>query len=86
MIKRGDLVMVVRGTPCCGGVKDLGLTFTVNKTYKSQAICAKCGSRLTSRFVTTDDGYECSEKLLKKIDPPSTGELSGVPLRIKEPA
>lgn len=79
MIKKGDLVMCV-GALNEDALEHIGKIGTVARRFEDcwelepPTIC-KCGREMT---------WHPSH--LKKIDPPASGELSGVPLRLKEPA
>lgn len=86
-IKKGDLVMVVSGKPCCGFSGSFGNTFTVSYLKDVSGECPDCGAKKTITMALADTHrYGYDTRRLKKIDPPSTGELDGVPLRLKEPA
>ena len=83
-IKAGDLVMVVKPSPCCGGTRAIGDVFIVAKLQFLWFNC-RCGAQ--HDFVAFDaaDGLVAEVCRLKKIDPPATGELDRVPVRKKEP-
>jgi hypothetical protein len=77
-IEAGDLVMVVKPLPCCGGVNLLGYTFTAGRIRLSSenAFCGVCKSVFGSQPVTAlQSGYVIELALLKKIPPLS--ELEG---------
>jgi hypothetical protein len=70
-IKAGDLVMVVRGTPCCDGPKDIGIPFTVERVVGS-GFCLLCLKPNTEPIVVAVgelSGFAVSQ--LIKIDPPA---------------
>lgn len=73
-IKTGDLVMVVKPTPCCGNCKAIGRTFTVKGVSASEAVCRYCGriDKLEDALSVDDRRYDISR--LKKIDPPADGD------------
>lgn len=48
-IKAGDLVMVVRCTPCCDDPIGLGKVFTVAEVSDTIARCGICGAVIVAR-------------------------------------
>jgi hypothetical protein len=89
VIKKGDLVMVVSGCPDCG--YRAGAVFTVVQVKPPKLPgyrCFKCNwSKVTNELGASSNGKDLIPlSWLKKIDPPSTGELDRVPVRMKEPA
>lgn len=74
-IKTGDLVMLVRPTPCCGNVGWLGTTGTISIILRRAGRCAYCG-KVSERTVASLNGLEGSVSVerLKKIDPPADGD------------
>lgn len=85
-IEVGDLVMVVNPMPCCQSIDDIGRVYRVEEIVELDTPCNSCGSE--ALFACAGDGSDYDLiplECLKKIDPPSTGELTGVPLRLKEP-
>lgn len=87
-IKKGDLVMVVKPTPCCGK-GHLGLVLTVDwvRSY-FPTHCRYCGADRDlshERAGFEPDRTTCETYRLKKIDPPATGEYDRVPVRKTEP-
>lgn len=44
-IKAGDLVMVVKPTPCCGSLIGVGAAFRVTRVVLDYGLCTVCGSR-----------------------------------------
>lgn len=91
MIKRGDLVMIVRVTHDCYA-KYIGIPFVVvHAGSNSGMVCDFCGKGFFDGAIASSDG-DISKAIgglqswMIKLDPPSTGELSGAPLKIKEPA
>ena len=80
-IKKGDLVMVVKPTECCGSTKSLGHIFTVTSVRVVTSVCGVCGDSAADINCEDSDRTGCLPSRLKKIDPPSTGELDGVPVR-----
>lgn len=89
-IKKGDLVMVVRVTHDCYA-KFIGIPFVVeNVGHANGNICDFCyqgsfsgPSACAGKSVAT--GIGGLQSWLKKIDPPSTGEYDGVPVRNQIP-
>ncbi|MRT30849.1 hypothetical protein [Herbaspirillum sp. CAH-3] len=78
-IKVGDLVMIVRGMPCCGGTKNipLGFAFTAYALSKMTApeSCDSCGAIVDGLAVVyADSGMGAYLHCLKKIDPPAEGD------------
>lgn len=86
-IKKGDLVMVVIPSKCCGSAKDIGKVFIAGGHYSGPQHCRSCGDETVEDTVWIS-GERAVRPVyrLKKIDPPSTGELDRVPVRMKEPA
>lgn len=75
-IKKGDLVMVVRPTPCCSRQsKSSGIPFTVKYVGELEAKCA-CGSVSRSLVAQLSNGFYYDICMLLKIDPPSQGETT----------
>lgn len=73
-IKPGDLVMVVKPTPCCGATFSLGKLFVARETETKDAVCIGCGHRFDTHFrVLAHDGWRDGRRL-KKIDPPAEGD------------
>jgi len=84
-IKPGDLVMVVKPRPCCGGLTNLGLTFTVGKIVRDSLRC-RCGVITHSDPIATTGVINSRGRpeavlvcCLKKIDPPAIGDT--LPIR-----
>jgi hypothetical protein len=73
-IKAGDLVMVVRGSSCCGASHFMGLPFTVHSVESLAGVCAKCGAFKLKTFVCRDRYYGFEESSVIKIDPPALPE------------
>jgi hypothetical protein len=69
-IKRGDLVVVVRGLRCCGYTKVLGRTFIVRYLIDGlPGRCSQCGETTTEPGACGDDGLFNDIYQLKKIPP-----------------
>lgn len=73
-IKKGDLVMVVKPTPCCGDVTILGSVFTAGGPRKKLSFCAYCGHGYEMASVEHPEGGRVLIHRLKKIDPPADGD------------
>lgn len=80
-IKPGDLVMVVRPTPCCGHPGKVGIPFTViSIDVLEDGMCHACGGNLGHAAYATlmvgvcGDAHGAPLSMLKKIDPPSEGD------------
>lgn len=79
-IKRGDLVMVVKPTPCCGSTVNINKILTVlsltHPPGKSgqirQTCCGETRKWGSDALLSNNLVYALSR--LKKIDPPATGE------------
>lgn len=87
-IKKGDLVQIIAPRSCgCAGT--IGVVATVGDDDNDERLleCVDCGAVYPqrSRMVHLVGRRGVEVIRLKKIDPPSTGELKGVPLRLKEP-
>lgn len=70
-IKAGDLVMVVRLYPCCGGGR-LGDIFRAGQVGPSGAtiLCPHCNTALPPAMITeTEEDTVCHLHRLKRIDP-----------------
>lgn len=74
-IKVGDLVMVVRPMPCCGGMKGVGKIFVVEDIEEGIGQCEEFfiqAFSLDALQKGTDIWWPI--KALKKIDPPEEGD------------
>lgn len=80
-IKAGELVMVVRGMPCCNRSGYFGFTFKVGEIFLSSDLssyaCKFCGTEakdygLSAEDTTGDYTFFLCE--LKRIDPPALPE------------
>lgn len=57
MVKIGDLVMVIKPTPCCGSTRSLGMVFKVESMELLEgAKCSVCGGILEKRYEYAGDG------------------------------
>ena len=90
VIKKGDLVMVVRAYICehCGvNDSDVGRIYTAGDFYSGETRCSICdgdGSVDSAVWVGNDTVKSISR--LKKIDPPATGETREAYKNLKVPA
>lgn len=76
-IKAGDLVMVVRPTPCCGTpTKTNGVVFVVVKVEtRGPFYCKTCGHRFSQiKSAYRVDGRNVDVGRLIRIDPPALPE------------
>jgi hypothetical protein len=79
-IKRGDMVMVVRGQPCCGKGSSFGKVFVADdiEFWPHSASCVFCNTLVNPDGVLVayekhaDRGYAVYR--LKKISPPALDE------------
>lgn len=72
--KKGDLVMVVRPTPCCGAAANLGSVFSVEATKYTRGrcvYCKKCDDETVLGVKGLDDGFLTWASRLIKINPPA---------------
>ena len=90
-IKVGDLVIVVRGNPCCGQSSILGKIFYVaeiDTVYGST--CTFCGApaeyALPAAFRNVGDITGTQLRKLKRIDPPADAVSEDARRLMKEPA
>jgi len=72
----GDLVMIVRGAPCCGHTNGrLGGTYRVAYFVTLDILCHVCGTLGKDTFAGRGPGLiGVPIQCLKKIDPPSEGD------------
>ena len=86
-IKKGDLVMVVRPSPCCGNINAIGITFIAMPKTSQRLRCAYCAALTTTgHFLNSSTGYGYPPSRLKKIDPPSEGDSLPTRKDIEVPA
>ncbi len=74
-IKAGDLVMVVKPTPCCGNSSHIGAVFAVVNVVSTACTCGLClrAFRDPVRITEGPNGHVLVS-CLKKIDPPAEGD------------
>lgn len=83
-IKVGDLVMVVKSTPCCGNSSVNGMVFRVTRMAVERSVCTKCFAVFTDQVrVTVENGKSGLLCRFKKIDPPAEGD--SLPTRVEKP-
>lgn len=78
MIKPGDLVVVVKPTPCCRDASDVGRVFTVLDVRRTTlAYCYTCEATVLAPIALEGDDRWHLLSTLKKIEPKPTefGEL-----------
>ena len=69
-ITTGDLVMIIRPSPCCGSMDDVGKIFKVSCMTDGNGSCAYCGaSHGGLRAHNPEDGWFYRTSRLKKIKP-----------------
>ena len=91
MIKKGDLVMLVRGRSCCGAGFGYGEIYTVTRIETRLNKCGYCGA-IESVILAAGDNHKKSGyniDRLKKLDPPSQGETReayvNIDVNLKQP-
>lgn len=75
-INPGDLVMVVKPTPCCGHSSGLGRVFRVSEVSRDLSRCTRCHAVFISTLASganTMSGVLTS--MLKKLNPPEREEI-----------
>lgn len=83
-IKAADLVRVVKS--CCDANVGTKRVFVVDGIEPGgNEKCYFCKSPIPIEAVAVSDGWAFNLSWLRKIDPPSTGEYDGVPVRKTEP-
>lgn len=86
-IKKGDLVIVIKPTLCCGSGHALGEVFEVDWLGVAGGGCVICGDStpLEAASAPGETDTACALARLKKIDPPAAGEYDRVPVRKAQP-
>lgn len=84
-IKKGDWVIVIKS--CCAECVGPSRVFIVDDLDENTGDeeCAFCKTDSPIGREAGCDGWYFHISWLRKLDPPASGELSGVPLRLKEP-
>lgn len=85
MIKKGDLVQVIRPTTCCGGDGSIGKIFTADYIENGYTLCAYCGVLKLEICARQDGQHWRALSRLRKIDPPSEGETREAYVNLKQP-
>ena len=73
MFEKGDLVMVVKPTPCCNTPIHMGLVYTIDSVRTDTVRCIACNRKMKDELAVYKTalyggaGYLTS--MLKKIDP-----------------
>lgn len=74
-IKPGDLVMVVKPTPCCGNEANIGRIAKVkNVANDSFLVCVWCERLYRKPALASLDGGRVLLSRLKKLNPPADEE------------
>lgn len=75
-IKPGDLVIVVKPTPCCADDRGLSKIFSAKEGLTNIWKCKLCGhiSSIPVHMVSIGELGFIQVSRLKKIDPPATGD------------
>lgn len=74
-IKAGDLVMVVRPTPCCGNTDGMGTVYRAAEVSSVYSYCDRCGKKSSGVVVWHEDDSGCHVSRLIRIDPPALPEI-----------
>lgn len=74
MIKKGDLVMVVKPSPCCDRPEKMGLVFEARGIHDCIIECLLCGEEREGVGVELENDKGFPIERLMKIDPPATGD------------
>jgi hypothetical protein len=83
MIKVGDLVVVVKPTPCCRNVSLVSKVFTVENVATDRIGCLHCGAVYTVPrlgFSIRGEHFGCHTDRVIKIDPPAEGDMLETPV------
>lgn len=81
-IQVGDLVVVVRPTPCCGATDELGLTFTVAEIVRMPTLCPRSMRLGSDVMAFGHPGGPIYASTLKRIDPPPVTETTDTPEKV----
>jgi hypothetical protein len=73
-IKAGDLVMVVRGTPCCNQLGAVGSVYQVVAVGTATGYCSRCGTEHYGESVYKRSDFSQWRSCVIKIDPPALPE------------
>jgi len=76
MIKKGDLVMVVKPTLCCDRPERMGFVFEAQGIHDGIIECLLCGEEREGVSVVLENDTGFPIECLMKIDPPATGETT----------
>jgi hypothetical protein len=85
-IRNGDLVQIVRPSPCCGGGDSIGHVFEAREVGGTHVRCAACGRRTMGPSAGDASGYYFPLTRLKRIPPLSELEGEKTQEDIREPA
>ena len=76
-IRPGDLVMVVRPTPCCAGTRSIGKIFSVKAIRNGKGRCSQCKLELgIVQIADFENGKAGNLSTLKKLNPPAKQETT----------
>lgn len=73
-IKPGDLVMVVKPTPCCHNFHGVGEISKVASIHIEDFVCYHCNFEMSGALVQTSVGWFAPVTVLKKLNPPADEE------------
>lgn len=82
----GDLVQIVKPSPCCNSSTAVGHTFVVNRIDSSPSMCKHCGENIFGASAVKPNGYWTLLSRLKRIPPLSELEGQRTEENLKEPA
>lgn len=84
-ITAGDLVVVVKPTPCCKHTADLGTIFTVLSVEFCGATCTYCGETVVATIALIDGGggYGHLVSTLRKLRKPGKDEETTKPKELE---
>lgn len=69
VIRAGDLVVVVKPSPCCGDGSYIGKVYRVAKLSTGGVVCARCLANHTGAVAWADRYHGFEFMRLKKIPP-----------------
>lgn len=75
VIRKNDLVMIVRASICCGNDKHIGRMFNVDEIVMGALACRNCKKISLIEAAGKIDGAYVALQLLKKIHPLSDPEI-----------
>jgi hypothetical protein len=81
-IHAGDLVVVVKPTPCCGDVGEIGHTFTVTSLARMATFCLVSGRPSVEIMAFGHPTGPTYLSILKRIDPLPADEKTSTSDRV----